>query len=139
MGNLVFLDTSALMEKFLEQGTYHARAINGMRRLLREGRQFVTTDYIFDEFVTRMRGVAGHENAVKAGEHVLSSEVIELVDVDRALRGEAWRLFKKYKDQKFSFTDCTSFALMRKFAIREAFTFDADFERVGFLALPGKG
>lgn len=136
MQTLVFVDTSALVGKFLEGDEHHVRATEIMRRLLREGRQFVSTDYIFDEVVTRVRGRADHESAVKAGEGIRSSEVIDLVDVDLRLRKEAWRLFKKYGDQKLSFTDCTSFAVMRKYGIREAFTFDGDFAKVGFGTLP---
>jgi predicted nucleic acid-binding protein len=136
MQTLVFVDTSALVGKFLEEDEHHARAVDAMRRLLREGRQFVSTDYIFDEVVTRVRGRADHASAVKAGESIISSEVFDLVEVDPSLRKEAWRLFKKYRDQKLSFTDCTSFAVMGKYGIREAFTFDDDFSKVGFDTLP---
>ena len=136
MQTLVFVDTSALVGKLLEEDEYHARAVDAMRRLLREGRQFVSTDYIFDEVVTRVRGRADHGSAVKAGEAILSSEVINLVEVDPSLRKEAWKLFKRYRDQKLSFTDCTSFAVMGKYGLREAFTFDDDFAKVGFGTLP---
>jgi predicted nucleic acid-binding protein len=136
MQTLVFVDTSALVGKFLEVDEHHARAVDALRRLLREGRQFVSTDYIFDEVVTRVRGRADHASAVKAGEGILSSEVIDLVEVDPSLRKEAWRLFKRYRDQKLSFTDCTSFAVMGKYGIREVFTFDDDFSKVGFDTLP---
>jgi predicted nucleic acid-binding protein len=136
MQTLVFVDTSALVGKFLEEDEYHARSVDAMRRLLREGRHLVSTDYIFDEVVTRVRGRADHASAVKAGEGILSSEVIDLVEVDSILRKEAWKLFKKYGDQKLSFTDCTSFAVMGKYGIREAFTFDDDFAKLGFGTLP---
>lgn len=139
MQALVFADTSALVGKFLEGDGHHARATEVMRRLLREGRRFVSTDYIFDEVVTRVRGRTDHGSAVKAGESILSSEVIDLVEVDPSLRREAWRLFRKYRDQELSFTDCTSFAVMRKYGIREAFTFDDDFAKVGFVTFPRKG
>ena len=136
MASAVFLDTSALVGKFLERDEHHHRAAQTMRSLLREGRLFISTDYIFDEVVTRVRGLGGHSNAVKAGDGILASEFIELIDVDPSLRQEAWKLFKKYKDQKLSFTDCTSFAVMERFGISEAFTFDDDFRRVGYLTIP---
>ncbi len=139
MQTLVFADTSALVGRFLERDERHSRAVQAMRRLLREGRHFVSTDYIFDEVVTRVRGRADHSSAVKAGEAILMSEVIDLVDIDPDLRKEAWRLFKKYRDQRFSFTDCTSFAVMRKYGIREAFTFDGDFTKIGFEVVPRRG
>jgi len=136
MQTLVFVDTSALVAKFLEGDEYHVRAVQEMRRLLREGRQFVSTDYIFDEVVTRVRGRADHESALKVGESILSSDVLDLVEIDAGLRKEAWKLFRKYRDQKLSFTDCTSFAVMGKYGIRQAFTFDADFTKVGYEVVP---
>ena len=39
----------------------------------------------------------------------------------------AWRIAQAFPDQDFSFTDCTSFALMERRGIDEAFTFDAHF------------
>jgi predicted nucleic acid-binding protein len=136
MSNLVFLDTSALVGFLLEGDEHHVRARRTLKDLLRTSCTLLTTDYIFDEVVTRVRGRADHDSAVTAGEHILSSSSIELVDVDADLRKDAWRLFRKFRDQQLSFTDCTSFAVMRKYGIREAFTFDADFEKVGFTTIP---
>ena len=53
------------------------------------------------------------------------------------VRQSAWEIFVRYADQSFSFTDCTSFALMRAMRISEAFTFDrTDFGAAGFVAVP---
>ncbi|MBI2933751.1 MAG: hypothetical protein HYY16_19075 [Planctomycetes bacterium] len=52
------------------------------------------------------------------------------------MREAAWKLFKRYDDQVFSFTDCTSFAVMNKLGLKEAFTFDDGFRKVGFATLP---
>ena len=38
----------------------------------------------------------------------------------------------KYADQRVTFTDCVSFAIMRRRRIRTAFTFDRHFEARGF-------
>jgi predicted nucleic acid-binding protein len=40
-------------------------------------------------------------------------------------------LFKRYHDKKFSFTDYTSFAIMRRQNVYEAFTNDHHFEQFG--------
>lgn len=139
MENLVFADTSGLVAKFVESDGCHAAADRTMRDLIAAGRRLLTTDFIFDEIVTRVRTIAPHEDAVAAGERILNSpRVIQLVEVDRALRGEAWIIFKKFKDQEFSFTDCTSFAAMKKFGIAEAFTFDSDFRKAGFTVMPSR-
>jgi hypothetical protein len=44
------------------------------------------------------------------------------------------QIFVQYADRTFSFTDCTSFALMRTMELTEAFTFDrTDFRAAGFV------
>jgi len=41
-----------------------------------------------------------------------------------------------YNDKDFSFTDCTSFALMERLKIKTAFSFDAHFTQYGFIRIP---
>jgi len=48
---------------------------------------------------------------------------------------KAWVVFKKHKDKRYSFTDCTSFALMEEFGVKNAFSFDRNFEQYGFSLL----
>jgi len=48
---------------------------------------------------------------------------------------EAWQMFKRYTDKACSFTDCTSFVVMRHRGMREAFTNDHNFEQVGYQRL----
>jgi predicted nucleic acid-binding protein len=44
----------------------------------------------------------------------------------------AWELFQKYDDQKFSFTDCISFAVMNLLKINTVFAYDSHFSVMGF-------
>jgi hypothetical protein len=46
-------------------------------------------------------------------------------------------LFFRYGDKDFSFTDCTSFILMRELKLREALTTDRHFLQAGFGIKPG--
>lgn len=49
---------------------------------------------------------------------------------------DALRGFAKFADQRVSFTDCVSFALMRRHRIAKAFAFDQHFEYAGFTRWP---
>jgi predicted nucleic acid-binding protein len=48
----------------------------------------------------------------------------------------AGEIFESYSDQDFSFTDCTSFAVMRALGLSEAFTGDKHFVTTGFQLVP---
>jgi predicted nucleic acid-binding protein len=47
----------------------------------------------------------------------------------------AWRIFRQYDDKAFSFTDCTSFALMERLDINAVFAFDDHFLQYGRFVL----
>jgi predicted nucleic acid-binding protein len=96
----------------------------------------ITTDYILDEAITLARFRAGHTAAVRLGTALLTSKVLQLIPITPERRAKAWQLFQQYDDQAFSFTDCTSFAVMRELGLTEAFAFDTDFERAGFVRRP---
>ena len=60
------------------------------------------------------------------------SPKIDIVQSGREDELDALRWMRKYADQDISFTDCVSFALMRRHKIRAAFTFDRHFKLAGF-------
>jgi predicted nucleic acid-binding protein len=138
MGRLVFADTSALVALQVVSDERHRRARDILAELHRQGRTLLTTDYVFDEFVTRVLSLAESAAATRAGESVLGSTLVRVVDVGSEGRTAAWIRFKKYRDHRFSFTDCTSFVVMERYGLREAFTFDGDFRKAGFVVIPAE-
>ena len=47
---------------------------------------------------------------------------LDVVDLEAA-----WHIVHAFPDQTFSFVDCTTFALMQRLGVDEAFAFDAHF------------
>ncbi|HLF19451.1 MAG TPA: PIN domain-containing protein [Bacteroidota bacterium] len=98
--------------------------------------RLITTNFVLDEAYTLLRREAGHHIAVELGEEVRASQILRVVHIGRNLQEEAWELFKSRDSTlNWSFTDCTSFIVMRRLQIQEAITFDHDFEQAGFVAL----
>ena len=78
----------------------------------------------------------GHNATVKFGRNIRESSVVKVIHVNERIEERAWNIFEKYSDKDFSFTDCTSFAIMEFKKIRTAFTFDKHFAQFGFSSKP---
>ncbi len=136
---MIFVDTSAFLALVNEKDRHHidsSRFLEELKNGKTKIRKIFTSDYIIDETITRIRYEVGHQEAVLWGRNVQASKVIEKIEIDRETFEFAWKLFETYDDKVLSFTDCTSFAIMKKRGIEKAFSFDQDFERIGFKLLP---
>jgi hypothetical protein len=138
----VFYDTWAYRALANRRDPDHDRARVLHDRLPREGAVPLTTNYVLDETLTGIRADAGAEVAAELGKGIYGAILAGLVRyerIDPEREAEAFRSFTLYRDlPRLSFTDCTSFAVMRALHIREVFTGDAHFERadLGFRLLP---
>ncbi|CAG0959113.1 MAG: PIN domain-containing protein [Candidatus Methanoperedens sp.] len=136
---MIFVDTSAFLALVNEKDANHAEAVHFLEQIKNgriKVRKIITSDYIIDETLTRIRYSVGHKEAVEWGKDILGSNVVERLEVGIEMFELAWKLFQTYEDKKLSFTDCTSFAIMKKKGIDKAFSFDEDFVRIGFVQLP---
>jgi len=132
----LFLDTSAFVALVDRKDRNHGAAKQILKTAARRRRPLVTSTYVLDETVTLLRFKLGHDAAVEFGERLTTTTWCRTVEVDPDLRAMAWQIFVQYQDQMFSFTDCTSFALMRAMGLTEAFSFDrTDFGAAGFIAI----
>ena len=134
----VFADTGAWCALYDRSDVHHARASAFLQELKRKKAQLITSDYVLDESLTLLRFRAGHKEAVDLGKWVLQSPLVKRINVDEKIWQSAWEMFVKYNDKAFSFTDCTSFAIMRQLGLLNAFAFDHNFEQAGFVMLPAE-
>ncbi|HMF99411.1 MAG TPA: PIN domain-containing protein [Vicinamibacterales bacterium] len=100
------------------------------------GRILVTTDFVVDETLTLLRFRLGPAATNAWWQQIDGSARLrwERVDNDRFER--ARNLFFQYRDKDLSFTDCTSFAIMRELRVTTVITTDDHFRQVGFDVLP---
>lgn len=133
----VFVDSAAWIALIDASDRRHRDAAAFWRRAAETSRPSLTSDYVLDETYTLLRRrPKGLLMATRIHDLVAASDLIRVAQVDEEVQGAAWDLFTAYTDQILSFTDCTSFALMERHHLVEAFTFDADFLRVGFQVVP---
>lgn len=135
----LFIDTSAFVALEDEDDEEHKAALDYREKIRREETLFrvlYSSNYILDEVVTLLRFKLGHQAAVAFGENLRRSKIVRILRVTPTIEDNAWKIFKQYGDKDFSFTDCTSFALMEQEAMSTAFTFDKHFQQYGFQTVP---
>ena len=115
----VFVDSSAWFAFVKAGDPNHAAVREALNRW--EGR-LVTSNFVFDEVVTLVGARMGHSSAVRVGEALLNPEVADLIPVTPEDEESAWQAFTRHKDKGWSYTDCTSFTLMRRLRLPAAVT-----------------
>ena len=131
--NQAFVDTGAWYAYINAKDSDHSR-IRGFLESF-DGK-LVTSNYIFDEIITLVLARLGHQRAVKVGGVLLNPGVVEMVRIGATDERSAWLLFQERPDKTYSFTDCTSFALMHRIDITRALTLDEHFAQEGFEVVP---
>lgn len=130
-----FIDTSALVALADRRDGAHVESVQFVEAN-RAHLRMTTSDYVLDETATLLRRRIGHEPTARFIDAILTSKLYQIVRIDHVLWQQAWELFKAYPDQSFSFTDCTSFIVMKAQRISDAFAFDAHFHIAGFATHP---
>jgi predicted nucleic acid-binding protein len=132
----LFVDTSFILALELTDDQHHDSALQCWRSLATRQPTLVATSYVFDEIVTSFNSRNRHDKAVEIGNRLLTSAVIQLVQVEENLFLEGWNYFQRYEDKSYSLTDCISFLVMTKMNIQKALTFDRHFVQAGFQKIP---
>lgn len=137
---MIFVDTGAWIAFSDRHDCYHQESARIYTRLKQRKEQFLTTDYVLDETITRLRYDLNHAIAVKFLDFIEKAQeanALRVVFVDNDIFRMAENIFRRYDAVTFSFTDCTSFAICKKFHIAQAFSFDQHFTMMGIVL--GKG
>jgi len=128
----VFLDASFLIAYHNRKDENHKKAVKWIRDIRKKKVRFVISDYIFDEILTVLLVRGSKELSVSAGRKILESGFVTLIQVDNAVFNKAWRIYQNYSDKNWSFTDCTSYVLMKGLGILKGASFDEHFKQFGF-------
>jgi len=133
---VIFVDTGPLLARHIARDQYHGQATTAWGRLERRNEAWCTSNFVLDELFTLLGRRTGYPFAAERARHLYASRRVTILRPAEEEEREALDLFEKYADQAVSFTDCTSFALMRSHRIRRCFTFDRHFVLAGFTRWP---
>lgn len=129
----IFVDTSAWYALVDAKDPDHKAA----KGFIEQNRfPLVTTNLILNEALTLIMVKLGQDFAVEFGVKLKQSQLTTIVFIGPEDEEDAWNIFRKYSDKKWSFTDCSSFVIMQRLKIDTAFAFDPHFKQMGFSLLP---
>lgn len=127
----VFLDTAFLKSWLDEKDEFHSVAVNIAEKLLSTDKELFTSNFILDESYTLIRTRCGLSKAIDLKDKVSQSLKVVIDRVTQSDERIAWEWFENDLS-KLSFTDCVSFAQMKRLGIETVATFDEHFRRAGF-------
>ena len=105
-----------------------------------KGRILVSTNYILDELYTLLLLHAGYPKIISFKtdlDILIAKRLLRIVWISDAISQASWQVFEQFNtDKEWSFTDCTSYVVMKQNRLTEVFTYDRHFTQMGFTRLP---
>jgi len=130
-----FLDTSGLYALLDRRDGHHAAARANITPHLQAGGRLVTSDYIVAETVNLANARGGKHIGLRILDLLEQSKGIRIEWIGRERFEAAKVFFRRHTEHAYSFTDCTSFVLMRELKLTDALTTDRHFQQAGFRVL----
>lgn len=131
----VFVDTSAYFAAANRRDAGHEPVSALMRELVGGSRRLVTTNFVLAEVHALLLTRLDRRIAARVLAQVDASELTTVERVTTADERRAREIVFGYADKDFSLTDATSFAVMERMSIRQAFTLDRNFAQFGWVML----
>ncbi|MGH8244886.1 MAG: type II toxin-antitoxin system VapC family toxin [Gammaproteobacteria bacterium] len=138
----LFVDTWGWLVLEDSKHSAHAAVHELRQAYAHAGVAWVTTDYVLDETITRLFSRRPFDEARQFCAGVFRAQesgALQLETITPQRFAQAYRLRLRYRDKpRVSFTDLTSFVVMKELGIQLALTEDAHFTQVqmGFQVLP---
>ncbi len=133
----MFLDTGAFVALRNRGEREHEVSRATLARLVSERVPLITSNYVFAETYTALLMRVGRQEAILWGQRFRAGEAIQLIRVDERIEQDAWSILETHADKEWSYVNATSFALIEREEVSEAFAFDHHFAQRGLTLLPG--
>jgi predicted nucleic acid-binding protein len=134
-GRRVLIDTSAYFAVANRQDASHARCSMVLAQLVADRRRLFTTNFILAELHALLLTRIGRHTAIRALDEIDQSRTTTVVRVNARDEQRARQIVHQYQDKDFLLTDATSFAVMERLGIGQAFTLDHNFAQYGWVMI----
>ena len=124
---IVLVDSSAVLALLNNQDRWHEEATAVLKSLVVKGVTFAMTNFLVAECHALLL-VRLDRNIAREWLLTFDWNLIRVTPGDESFARE---IIKRYHDKGFSLTDAISFAVIRRYGINLAFTFDQHFRQYG--------
>lgn len=125
------VDTSAVYALLDRDDANHRKAVTILRSLSRRGLTPVLSNFIVAESHALLLSRLGSQIA----RDWLLKQIWPIEPITEVDERKAREIIQRYEDKTFSYTDATSFALMERLGLKDAFAFDIHFRQYGLKLL----
>ena len=126
----IFIDTSAIIAFLNTDDEFYKDSFNIFSQLLEERAKIISSNYVLLETMVILKNRIGIE-AIKT----LKNDILPVIKtcwIDEDVHNFCVNTQIAADRKKLSLVDYTSFEIMRRLNIRQAFTFDNHFKEMGF-------
>jgi hypothetical protein len=125
---VIFVDTGAWFASAVPADVNHGAARTWLSA---NSEPLLTTDYVIDETLTLLKSRGHTPTAIEMGEGFFSGKLARIILISEIDLQQAWTIFRQFHDKEWSFTDCTSKAVIDRLKLQRAFSFDQHFRQFG--------
>ncbi len=128
----VFVDTAAWLALLNLNDSLYVQAQQVMITLRQQQTQLITTELVLLEVADALAMPPLRERTISFINGLRQLSILKIVPATQLLLTDGWALYSQRADKSWGLTDCTSFVVMKKEKISQAFTSDRHFEQAGF-------
>ena len=123
---MIFIDTGIFLANFLSTDQSHLVVKPVLESIFNE--DLITTSDIVTETMNWLTRKAHSKLIQEVGIVLVEEEIVRIITINYEDRINALEIVTKYSDQKISFTDATSFAVIKRLEIKKIFSLDKHFK-----------
>ncbi len=133
----MFLDTSGWFAAMSPREAHHKAALGAYRGRIEARARLVTTNLVVAEMQVLLIRFRGPGEGLRFIDSLYQDPTHQVVFIDRELeRAAVDRWIRRFRDQRLSLADATSFEVMRQRQIHEVLALDEHFELAGYELVP---
>ena len=125
---MIFVDTSGWFARIVPSDQDYEIARNWF---LQNREPLFTTDYVIDETLTLFKARGEKTRSFQIAEMFFGRQLAEIHFLTEDDILQTLEVFKTFSDKDWSFTDCSSKYICKKFQITHAFSLDKHFRQFG--------